>query len=436
MRDLELMDENYTPQTSAPGYDLSAESTPQDIGGQASAPRSTGIPAAFRSPRNAVRRVLTEPRRGLATVAVVALVSGLIGGGIGGAALSRSNSGGAASGSSFGSSASAAAIIPAAAVAQGGAQAVAAKVTPSVVSIDVRNASPSAGLLGGTGSQVAGSGSGVVISKDGLILTNNHVAGEGDLTVTFSDGRSVPAKLIKADPVTDLAVIQAQGVTDATPVAFGSSGDLVVGQTVYAMGSPLGLSGTFTSGIVSALHRPVVPSDEAGSGGGSVIDAIQTDAPINPGNSGGALVDGAGNLVGITSAIASMGSSSGQSGSIGLGFAIPIDQAKVIAEQLAKGVTVAHGQIGVQVADATTGTQRGAVIKRVTANGAAAKAGLRAGDVVTGFDDRVVDVPDALVAGVRSSQPNTSHQITYLRDGVTKTVTVTLGSDAAPGQDS
>ncbi|MGQ0467497.1 MAG: S1C family serine protease [Sporichthyaceae bacterium] len=365
-------------------------------------------------------------RRGLATLAVVALTAGLVGGGVGAAAFSQSDSAGPATGSSSISrivNAAAPVIAP-----EGTAQAVAAKVAPSVVSIDVRNATPSSGLLRGNQGGVAGSGSGVVIGSDGLILTNNHVAGEGDLTVTFSDGRSVRATLIKADPVTDLAVIKAQGVTDATPIAWGRSDSLVVGQAVYAMGSPLGLSGTFTSGIVSALHRPVVPQAESGSGTNSVIDAIQTDAPINPGNSGGALVDAAGNLVGITSAIASLGGA--QSGSIGLGFAIPVDQARVVAEQLANGVTVAHGQLGVQVGDSTDPSQRGAQLQRVTAGGAADQAGLRAGDVVTGFDGRLLEDGDSLVAAVRSAQPNTRHTVTYVRDGATNTATVTLGSDA------
>lgn len=222
----------------------------------------------------------------------------------------------------------------------------------------------------------------------------------------------------------------------AAPIAYGSSENLAVGETVYAMGSPLGLSGTFTSGIVSALHRPVVPQADVRGGSTSVIDAIQTDAPINPGSSGGALVDEAGNLVGITSAIASLSSGlNGQSGSIGLGFAIPVDQARVIADQLAKGITVAHGQLGVQVTDSTTDTVRGAMLGQVTAGGPAAKAGLREGDIVTGLDNRIIDTADALVAGVRSAQPNTTHQITYVRNGQTKTVTVTLGSDAA-GADS
>ncbi|MGQ0844607.1 MAG: S1C family serine protease [Sporichthyaceae bacterium] len=368
----------------------------------------------------------TASRRSIAMLAVVALSAGLLGGGIG--ALAVGDASDAPASTSTSTAATSPVIKPVSAAPADTAQAVAAKVAPSVVSIDVRNVSPQGGFFGGpAANRVEGSGSGVVIGEDGLILTNNHVAGAGDLTVTFADGRAFPATLVKADPVTDLAVIKAEGIDDARPIAFGKSSELVVGQNVYAMGSPLGLSGTFTAGIVSALHRPVVPQAQAGSAHQSVIDAIQTDAPINPGNSGGALVDGAGNLVGITSAIAALGDGSG---SIGLGFAIPIDQAKVVAEKLARGETVAHGQLGVQVGDAVGETVRGAALQAIVPGGAADKAGLRAGDVVTGFDGRPIGAADALLAGVRSEQPGTTHELTYVRGGQTKKTTVTLGSDA------
>jgi putative serine protease PepD len=361
-----------------------------------------------------------SPRRGYGAMAAIAVVAALLGGVIGGTIASQDD--GTAGGtpvSSFGASDNSSNVKPAAAAPQGAVEQVAAKVLPSVVSIDVSD------------SQGLGSGSGVVISSDGLILTNNHVAGNGSLSVTFSDGRSVPAKLIKADPSTDLAVIRAQGITNATPITFGRSADLRVGQEVVAIGSPLGLSGTVTTGIVSALQRPVIPSETSGGGDDSVIDGIQTDAPINPGNSGGALVDLNGNLVGITSAIASLGSAfGGQSGSIGLGFAIPIDQARVIAEQLAQGKTVAHALLGVQVSNSTDDTLRGALIRQVSSGGAADKAGLQPGDVVTRLDNRVIDNQAALVAGVRSQQPGTKVKLTYVRKGQTRTTEATLGSDA------
>jgi putative serine protease PepD len=349
-------------------------------------------------------------------MAAIAVVAALIGGAVGGTIASGDDSPGTTV-SSLGATGNGE-IKPVAAAPQGTVEQVAAKVLPSVVSIEVTEGS---GL---------GSGSGIVISSDGLILTNNHVGGKGDLSVTFSDGRSVRAKLIKADPSTDLAVIKAQGISDATPITFGNSGALRVGQEVVAIGAPLGLAGTVTTGIVSALNRPVLPSETGSGGDESVIDGIQTDAPINPGNSGGALVDMNGNLVGITSAIASLGSAlGGQSGSIGLGFAIPIDQAKIIAEQLAAGKTVAHALLGVQVTNSTDATQHGALIREVSEGGAAQKAGLQSGDVVTRMDDRLIDNEAALVAGVRSQQPGKKVTLTYIRNGQTKTTEVTLGSD-------
>jgi len=212
-----------------------------------------------------------------------------------------------------------------AAVAPVSVQQVAAKVLPSVVQIQEIS-----------GSQ-GGEGSGVVLSPDGMILTNNHVVeaaagGARQLTVTLKDGTSAQASIIGRDPSADVAVIKMAHQTNLTPIALGRSATLAVGQDVVAVGSPLGLAGTVTTGIVSALNRPV-SAGGAGSGQVSVLDAIQTDAAINPGNSGGALVNLNGELVGINSAIASLGasSSSTQSGSIGLGFAIPIDQAQRIA---------------------------------------------------------------------------------------------------------
>jgi putative serine protease PepD len=390
---------------------------------------------------------IARPRknRGPLVLGAAVLLAGLVGGGIGGAigynAADDSNT--AASSTLNMPVTSSKSTAPA-----GSVQQVAQKVVPSVVSIDVRNLSnngsnsPLDNLfpgLGGNGSQrnnnnaVEGSGSGIVLSKDGLILTNNHVAGDGDLSVTFNDGRSVRAHLVEADKATDLAVVQAEGVDDAIPINFGRSADLSVGQPVVAIGSPLGLSGTVTQGIISALHRPLLPQNDGSTNGNdtqSVIDGIQTDAPINPGNSGGALVDLNGNLVGITSAIASLGSSfGGQSGSIGLGFAIPIDQARIIADKLAKKEPVYHALLGVQVSTSDDPTQRGALIQKVTANGPAAAAGLKKGDLVIKLDDRLIDTSDALVAGVRSRQPGDKATITYIRGNETKTVDVSLGSD-------
>jgi putative serine protease PepD len=273
-----------------------------------------------------------------------------------------------------------------------------------------------------------------VISKDGLIVTNNHVvAGAvngGNISVILNDGRTVPATIKGTDPLTDLAVIKAEA-TDLTPATLGSSGNLAVGQGVVAIGSPFGLEATVTSGIVSALNRPVTSGDDE-PGSTTVFPAIQTDAAINPGNSGGALIDLAGQVVGINSAIKTAGGS-GQSegGNIGLGFAIPIDQAKPIIDELVAKGKATHARLGVQVGDAQSsdGLTNGARLGEVTPGGAADKAGLQAGDVVTAVDGKAIASGDALVAAVRSHRPGDEVKITFTRDGKSQTVTATLGSD-------
>ncbi len=313
--------------------------------------------------------------------------------------------------------------------ADGSVEAVAAMVLPSVVKIDV------------SGSQGAGSGSGIILSSDGRILTNNHVvelAGDGgSLRVTFNDGSHADAKILGTDPLTDTALIQAEGVSNLTPASIGKSGDLAVGQGVVAIGSPLGLEATVTSGIVSALDRPVdVGSD--GQGNSTVYPAIQTDAAINPGNSGGALVDLDGNLVGINASIATAGQSvDGQSGNIGVGFAIPIDEVMPIVDQMAKGETPTHARLGVSVSNvgATPGqesqdTGDGAEIQQVNAGSTAADAGIAQGDVITKVDDHLITDADSLVATIRSYRPGDQVTVTYLRDGQEKTAQLTLDSDS------
>ncbi len=301
-----------------------------------------------------------------------------------------------------------------------GVQAVAEQLLPSVVSI---SAQTQFGQAGGTG---------FVISSDGEIVTNNHVVeGVGDggtVQVTFSDGTTADAEVVGTDPLTDLAVIKAQDVSDLQPVELGNSGDLAVGQQVVAIGSPLGLDGTVTTGIVSALNRPMAASSEGQpqAGVNSVIDAVQTDAPINPGNSGGPLVNLDGQVVGINSAILTTGT---DSGSIGLGFSIPIDQAKPIIEELRSGDQPTHAQIGVGVGDAQ-GEVRGAEIAQVNDGSAGAEAGLQEGDVVTRVGDRVITDATSLIAAVRSHRPGDEIELTYVRDGQESTATVTLGSDA------
>jgi S1-C subfamily serine protease len=302
---------------------------------------------------------------------------------------------------------------------------IAQRVLPTVVSLEVRSSSAS------------GTGSGVVIDKAGYVLTNNHVISAvasgrgGSLRALFSDQSAADARVVGRDPKTDLAVVKVEkpGVTVA---ALGDSAKIAVGDPVIAIGSPLGLAGTVTSGIVSALNRPVRLGGQGAASGSdtdAVINAIQTDAPINPGNSGGALVDGAGALVGINSAIATLSSAQGQSGSIGLGFAIPINEAREIAQQLIRTGKVQHATLGVTARSVTDGARDGALVESVAAGSAAAKAGIRAGDVVTRVAGRLVGGADDLVVQVRSRKVGDKVQLTYVRGGRTATATVTLQSD-------
>jgi putative serine protease PepD len=357
-------------------------------------------------------------RRGLALVAATALLVGTAGG-VGGAAVYSATNTSTASPSVTAPLTSGQAA-PAAAP-DGSVQSAAAKVLPSVVKIGVAT------------SQGAATGSGIVISKDGLIVTNNHVvagASGGSISVMLNDGRTVSATIVGTDSLTDLAVIRANA-NNLTPAVLGKSGTLGVGQGVVAIGSPFGLEATVTSGIVSALNRPVTSGD-AQQDSTTVFPAIQTDAAINPGNSGGALIDLAGQVVGINSAIKTAGGS-GQSegGNIGLGFAIPIDQAKPIIDELAAKGKATHARLGVQVGDAQSsdGLQQGATLGVVTSGGAADKAGLKAGDIVTAVNGKAIASGDALVAAVRSHRPDDEVTITYTRAGKSQTTKAKLGSD-------
>ncbi|HEY8373683.1 MAG TPA: trypsin-like peptidase domain-containing protein [Pseudonocardiaceae bacterium] len=297
----------------------------------------------------------------------------------------------------------------------GSIEQVAQKVLPSVVQLQVR------------GRASAGEGSGIVISQDGLILTNNHVveaaAGGGVIVAVFQDGRSARAEIVGRDPTSDLAVVRANGVSGLTQAELGRSDDLVVGQQVVAIGSPFGLSGTVTAGIISALERPVRAGGEGGSQD-TVLNAIQTDAAINPGNSGGPLVDTQGRVIGINSAIYSPRASGQQAGSVGLGFAIPIDQARRIADEIVKSGRVTQAVLGVSVVDANGGAE----IAEVVPGSPAEQVGLRAGDLIVDVDDRRIDGSDAVVAEVRSHRPGDRIKVTVQRGGSEETVEVTLGS--------
>jgi putative serine protease PepD len=322
--------------------------------------------------------------------------------------------------------------------ASGTAEAAAAAVGASVVTIEVTGPASSGFGFGRRSQAQSDTGSGVVIRGDGYVLTNNHVvsaaAGGGTVSVTFSDGRSVQATIVGTDPTSDLAVIRVQDPSGLKAAVFADSDQLQVGQGVLAVGAPLGLSNTVTEGIVSTLHRPVA-TGEAGASAQSVIDAVQTDAAINPGNSGGALVDLAGRVIGINSAIASLSSSAStaQSGNIGVGFAIPSNAAAKVADQLIATGHATHAQMGVSVADTSstqsTGTPGlGATLGSVSSGGPADKAGLQAGDVVTKVDDRLVTDADSLVVAVRSHNPGATVTVTYQRGGATHTATIVLGS--------
>lgn len=298
----------------------------------------------------------------------------------------------------------------------GTVEAVAEKVLPSVVSVDVR------------ARDGRGEGSGVVLTPDGLIITNTHVIGMaaqgGQIQVRFDDGSKAPATIVGTDPATDIAVIQADTTRSLTPIALGTSATLTEGQAVAAVGSPLGLSGTVTTGIISALERPV-RAGGAQSDQSTVIDAVQTDAAVNPGNSGGALVNMDGELVGINSAIASLGS--GNSGSIGLGFAIPVDQARRIADQLIKQGYATRAVLGVSVSDSPEGD--GSLVRSVEPGGPAELAGIEEGAVITGVGERRIEGGDALVAAIRSQAPGDTITVTYdPREGdQPTTVDVVLG---------
>ncbi|GII00280.1 S1C family serine protease [Planobispora takensis] len=306
---------------------------------------------------------------------------------------------------------------------------VAEAVQPSVVSIEVRS--------GNGGSE----GSGVILSEDGQILTNNHVVEAGgqdaQITVKFSDGKTATAKIVGTDPATDLAVIKAENVSGLTKASLGDSDQLKVGDSVLAIGSPLGLSGSVSSGIVSALDRtltvggrqqeqqlpPGWGGDQGQSGGTSTTigGAIQTDAAINPGNSGGALVNSSGQVIGINTAIAT----NGGEGNIGVGFAIPINTARQVAQQLIDTGKVSHAFLGVSMADAV-GDAGGALVQQVTEGSPAAQAGLKQGDLITKIDDTAVEGSATVVGAIRSLKPGDRVTLTYVRDGRTETATATL----------
>jgi putative serine protease PepD len=350
-----------------------------------------------------------------AAAGVALVVGGVVGGVIANATASQ-NSGqpGRAAGSS---SAAACEVTP-----------VANEVVPSVVTI-------AASAAGGNES---GTGSGEVIRSEGYILTNNHVisvaADGGSVQVLFADGATAPATITGRDPQTDLAVLKIQPSHQLKVIQLGSSTSVKVGQPVVAIGAPLGLSGTVTSGIVSALDRTVqVPGENDKSA--LLVSAVQTDAAINPGNSGGALVNCAGQLVGVPTAGATVPSPSGppSGGSIGLGFAIPVDLAKSIADEIISTGRVTHAYFGLQTTPIPPGTAQAGVpeglyVHAVASDGPAARAGLRPGDVITEIDGKPATTNIQLQELTLTKKPGDTVAITYSRSGQSAKATVTLGA--------
>ncbi|MFG2058327.1 trypsin-like peptidase domain-containing protein [Micromonospora sp. NPDC048930] len=275
----------------------------------------------------------------------------------------------------------------------------------------------------------SGEGSGVILSADGYVLTNNHVvaSANGDtVKVVFADGKSAQAKIVGTDPKTDLAVVKASGVSGLKAARFGDSDAMQVGDQVLALGSPLGLQGSVTAGILSARDRTISAGEEGQQqdprqGASSISGLLQTDAPINPGNSGGALVNTRGEVIGINTAIATAGQ--GSNGNIGVGFAIPSNKAKDVAEKLQRGEKISHPSLGVSVNAAEDG---GALIAAVTPGSAAEKAGLQRGDVITKFGDKVINDSNDLVGAVQAGKVGDRVQVEFKRNGSTETATVTL----------
>ncbi|MYS79703.1 PDZ domain-containing protein [Streptomyces sp. SID5474] len=313
---------------------------------------------------------------------------------------------------------------------------IAKQAVPSTVTIKTK------GKVSGQGTE-SGTGAGFVYDKQGHILTNNHVvslaAAGGELSVTFSDGTTKPAKIVGRAEGYDLAVIKVDDMpTNIQPLPLGDNDKVAVGDPVIAIGAPFTLSNTVTTGIVSAKDRPVASGDQQKV---SYMNAIQTDAAINPGNSGGPLLNAAGEVIGINSAIRSTGGGGGQSpfgqqqesGSIGLGFAIPINQARWVADTLIQGNKPVYAQMGILPDSRYTGTGAQIVAQStngqdpVTANGPAAKAGLKAGDVITRLNNRAIGSYEDLFSEIWSHRPGDKVKVTYQRDGKEATTEVTLG---------
>jgi putative serine protease PepD len=346
-------------------------------------------------------------------VAATALVLGLLGGALGGALVSSSMNDGIVNVPVIGGEKPAPAPLEAD---NTSVAAVAEALLPSTVQILTR---------GGTGAAGDATGSGFVVDREGHVITNNHVVSGvsegGKIQVIDHAGRRHTAEIVGRSPVYDIAVLDVEGAEDLRPAALGSSRSMNVGETVVAIGSPLGLSSTVTSGIVSALDRPVTTGDEDES---SFINAVQTDAAINPGNSGGPLVNLRGEVVGVNSAIATMGGFASKAGNIGVGFAIPMEQVRVTATQIVRTGEAEYPVIGAEV---NTGARRnGAEIVKVPSGTPADRAGLEDGDIVVAVGGKPVADGIGLIVAIRSHQPGETIRLTVRRDGSERTLEVTL----------
>ncbi|PIM70514.1 protease [Streptomyces sp. JV178] len=413
--------------TYADGSGVAGPGGPEDQGGAGG--HGGGSGGGWGSSWQQTQQPAPQPggkKRGglIAAVLVAALVAGGVGGGIGYTLADRNDN---STGSTTVSASQNGGDVKRAA---GTVAAVAASALPSTVTIEASGSD-------GEG----GTGTGFVFDKEGHIVTNNHVVAEavdgGKVSATFPNGKKYNAEVVGHAQGYDVAVIKLKNApTDLNPLTLGDSDKVAVGDSTIAIGAPFGLSNTVTTGIISAKNRPVASSDGSQDSKASYMSALQTDASINPGNSGGPLLDARGNVIGINSAIQSASSGgfgSGQAGSIGLGFAIPINQAKNVAQQLIKTGKPVYPVIGASVSltEGTGGakiTEAGANgTSSITPNGPADKAGLKSGDVITKLDDHVIDSGPTLIGEIWTHQPGDKVTLTYTRDGKTRTAEVTLG---------
>ena len=429
----------HTQTSGGQGYGAHPESSSET--GYPAGPRTDAGGAAYSGAPHPGTTTFGEPRASrprkiwptvVGTAAVTAL---LVGGGTAAALVALLDDGESASVSTQQPVGTKASKITVTDLGAGSWEAIAAKVAPSVVAIQVK------------GQEGAGQGSGFILDEAGHILTNDHVvtgAVDDTVQVALSDGRLLKATIVGLDPTTDLAVIVlVDPPSGLTPVTIANSDDVVVGNAVMAVGNPLGLANTVTTGIISAIDRPVATSGESSTASPVVTNAIQIDAAVNPGNSGGPLFNASGEVIGITSSIASLSTGSGQAGSIGLGFAIPANLARSIGDQLIKNGIAEHAVLGVAPTDETATadgeTRLGAGIQSVSPDSPAEQAGLKVGDVIVALDGEPMSGAESLAASIRERGAGDVVEMTVVREGKTLVLKATLAAQpgtAAPAEDA